>query len=99
MTSQGALDLERREQDESITVAKLRKTAEALDCDLVVALVPRTSLEDTVQQRARKKALEERDRIVHTMRLEAQQRGVAEALATERSQQEWLTNRLARLWD
>ena len=99
MTSQGALDLERRERDESITIAKLRETAEALNCDVVVTLVPKTSLEETVQQKAREKALEERNRIVHTMRLEAQHSGVEDALDTTKSQQDWLTTKLSRLWD
>lgn len=99
MTSQGALDLERRERDETIGLKKLREAAEALNMTLVVVLVPSTSLEAIVQERAHKKALDERNRIVHTMRLEDQHGGVEDALDVEKSRQDWLTKRLSALWD
>jgi predicted DNA-binding mobile mystery protein A len=50
----------------------LRRAAEALDCTLVYALVPKTSLESMVRTRARRIALREIGRVTHTMRLEAQ---------------------------
>ena len=99
MSSQGALDLERREARGTITVASLRKAAEALNCELVVALVPRTSLEETVREHARTRAAGERNRVVHTMRLEAQDEGVEAALDQRRSVESWVTTRIGRLWD
>lgn len=48
------------------------RAAEALDCTLVYALVPNTSLEAAVTERARKIAMRELKRVAHTMRLEAQ---------------------------
>jgi predicted DNA-binding mobile mystery protein A len=99
MSPQGAIDLERREGDESVTLKKLRAAAEALDATLVVALIPNTSLEDAVQQQARKKASNERNRIVHTMRLEDQLGGVEDALDIDKSAEAWLDERRSALWD
>lgn len=99
MSRQGVVDLERREAGETITLANLRKAAEALNCDLIVALVPRTSLEDTVREQAQIKATDERKRVVHTMRLEAQDEGVAATLAQRQDLDSWITTRIRRLWD
>jgi hypothetical protein len=70
-----------------------------MNCDLFVALVPRTSLEQTVREQAQAKAADERDRVIHTMRLEAQQSGVNEALDPTSDVQAWLTERIRQLWD
>jgi len=52
--SQSAVtQLERSEVTGRAQLDSLRKAADALDCNLVYALVPRTSLEDTVLTRAR----------------------------------------------
>jgi len=75
--SQSLEDMEKSEAKGSIRIETLRKVAEALDCTLVYALVPNTSLENTVQTRARKIARKELARIGHTMDLEAQ--GLSEA--------------------
>lgn len=99
MSPQGALDLERRELNETITVSKLRQAADGLNCELHIAFVPRTSLDQLVQHQARLKARQERNRIVHTMRLEAQEGGVESALDMNKSVESWLTARLSRLWD
>ena len=66
------VNMEQSESHGTIQLKTLRKAAEALDCVLVYALVPRTSLEDTVQARARELAVEQMARIGHTMDLEAQ---------------------------
>ena len=55
----------------------LRRAVEALDCTLVYALVPNTSLEGAVRERARKIAKRDLDRVAHTMKLEAQGTGDA----------------------
>lgn len=59
----------------------LRGLAEALDCDLVYALVPRTSLAETLEAQARRRAELLVGRVADSMKLEAQ--GV-EADETER---------------
>jgi predicted DNA-binding mobile mystery protein A len=69
--------LEKSETNESIQLKTLRRAAEALDCTLVYALVPNTSLEGTVRARAHKIAKRDLDRVAHTMKLEAQGTGDA----------------------
>lgn len=69
---QSVADLEKSEAHGTIQLKTLRKVAEALDCTLVYALVPNSSLEDVVQTRAREIARRELARIGHTMDLEAQ---------------------------
>src|SRR3954451_6151618 len=64
--------LEQSEIRDSIRLDSLRRAANALDCDLVYALVPRTSLDDTVTAQARRKAAEHLAPIAHSMRLEDQ---------------------------
>lgn len=64
--------LEQSEVSGRVQLDSLRRAAVALDCDLVYALVPRTSLEETVRRRAR--LLAERDvaSVDQTMKLEDQ---------------------------
>ncbi len=69
---QSVADLEKSEALGTIQLKTLRKAAEALDCTLVYALVPNSSLEKAVQTRAREIARKELARIGHTMDLEAQ---------------------------
>lgn len=64
--------IEKSEAAGTIQLNTLRRAAEALDCTLVYALVPNTSLETVVEARARKIAIRELQRVAHTMRLEAQ---------------------------
>jgi predicted DNA-binding mobile mystery protein A len=64
--------LERSEAAGAIQLKTLRRAAEALNCTLVYALVPNSSLEEAVCARARKIAARELGRVAHTMKLEAQ---------------------------
>jgi predicted DNA-binding mobile mystery protein A len=64
--------IEKSEVAGSVQFNTLRRAAEALDCTVVYALVPNTSLEDAVRQRARKIAIRDLQRVSHTMKLEAQ---------------------------
>jgi predicted DNA-binding mobile mystery protein A len=64
--------LERAEANEVVTLKSLRQAAEALDCVLVYALVPKTTLQDMVKNRARHVAETQLARTDHTMRLENQ---------------------------
>lgn len=64
--------LERSEAEGSITITSLRKVAQALECDLVYALVPKTSLKSILERQLRLKARREVAFIAHTMALEAQ---------------------------
>ncbi|PZO00607.1 MAG: mobile mystery protein A [Hyphomicrobiales bacterium] len=70
--------LERSEATGVIKLATLRRAAEALDCTLVYALVPKTPLERTVNDRARAIAIRDLGRVSHSMKLEAQGTGDAD---------------------
>ncbi|MDX8495322.1 mobile mystery protein A [Mesorhizobium sp. VK22B] len=69
--------IEKSEASGSVQLSTLRRAAEAMDCTLVYALVPNSSLENAVHQRARKIAIRALQRVAHTMRLEAQETGDA----------------------
>lgn len=64
--------LEQREQDGRIALAKLTEVAAAMDCTVVYALVPNSSLEDTVQRQARRVAAARLGYVADTMNLEDQ---------------------------
>jgi predicted DNA-binding mobile mystery protein A len=70
--------LEKSEASGTIQLDTLRRAAEALDCRVVYALVPNSSLEGAVRERARKIALRDLGRVAHTMALEAQGTGDAD---------------------
>ncbi len=76
-----ALSLERNERAGKVGLDTLRRAAEALDCDLVYALVPRSSLQMMVDERAKTMAAAQLRRVGHTMLLEAQ--GVPADVALE----------------
>ena len=75
-------DLELSERRRTIQLDTLARAADAMDCDVVYALVPRTSLEESVRLRARRKAAGHLGPITHHSRLEDQavSDGEAEAL-------------------
>jgi len=64
--------LERAELHGGITTGKLAEVASALDCTLVYALVPNSTLERTVRTQARTVAAQLLGYAVRTMALEAQ---------------------------
>jgi predicted DNA-binding mobile mystery protein A len=72
MSHAGVRKLESAEASDAITLASLRKLAEALDCELHYALVPRTSLRQHAQGRAEAVARERLRPISHSMALEDQ---------------------------
>jgi predicted DNA-binding mobile mystery protein A len=69
---QSVSDLEKSEATGSIQLKTLRRAAQALDCELVYALVPRRSLESAVRERARRIAARDLARVAHSMKLEDQ---------------------------
>lgn len=64
--------LETSEADDTISLATLRRAAEALGCELHYALVPKQSLADTLENRALALARQQMAAVSHTMALEAQ---------------------------
>jgi predicted DNA-binding mobile mystery protein A len=64
--------LEASERNQTIRLDTLARAAEAMDCELVYALVPRKPLEELVTEQAGRKASEQLRRLGHTMALEQQ---------------------------
>ena len=91
------------EQDEpagALTLKTMRQVAEALDCVFVYALVPRSSLEETVRTQAKVVAAERLQRVSHTMLLEGQALSSAEQKASLYAAIEELVRETPRdLWD
>jgi predicted DNA-binding mobile mystery protein A len=79
------LQLEKGEAEDRITLKSLRATANALDCDLVYALVPRAdSMQELIESRARAEAKERVLGVEHSMALENQAVGkIGEAVEAE----------------
>lgn len=65
--------LEASEREGRARLDTLARAADALGCDLVVALVPRTSLDETVRARARRVATARLNEVTTTMALEVQE--------------------------
>lgn len=72
VTTSTVTRLENSEADDTISLATLRRAAEALGCELQYALVPRQSLSETLEVRANELAQRRMAAISHTMALEAQ---------------------------
>ena len=79
------LQLEKGEAEDRITLKSLRAAANALDCDLVYALVPRAgSMQELIESRARTEAKERVVGVEHSMALENQAVGrIDEAVEAE----------------
>ena len=69
---QNISDLERSELHDTIKLETLRRTADALNCDLLYVLVPRSSLDDAVRAQARRRAAALLGPVAHHGRLEDQ---------------------------
>ncbi len=67
--------LERNELRETISIGKLAEVARAMNCQLVYALVPNTSLEQTVREQAEHVAARTLGYVSATMDLEDQSVG------------------------
>jgi predicted DNA-binding mobile mystery protein A len=94
------VQLERGESRGETTLRSLRQAAEALDCELVYALVPRTSLANILKQQAIKKAKKAIANVSHTMKLENQSVEKKEAEIQYRETVETLlSGSLKHLWD
>ncbi len=72
VSQQTVPDLEQSEIRDTIKLETLRRAADALECDLVYFLLPRTSLNETVKKQALRKAANHLDPLAHHSRLEDQ---------------------------
>lgn len=87
--------LEANEREGGIRLETLRRAANAMNCDLVYAFVPRQSLEQTVRLRAEEVLREHERHADQTMRLEEQ-----ESAPSDRARQRQLEDiiRSRNLW-
>ena len=67
-----AAQAERRESDGKVTLETLRKMANAMECDLIYAFVPRKTVQATLQEQALRKASQILSRADTHMSLEDQ---------------------------
>jgi len=91
-------EYERGEVRGSITLETLRRVAEALDAELIVALVPRKPVAAALRARAEFIAGEEMRAVINTMRLEDQE---VEGEATREEYEKLVTSLLTnprKLW-
>lgn len=99
ITRQAVLQLEVAERKQTASWTSLRKAADAMDCDVVFALIPRGSLSQVLMRQGRRQAEKHVARISHSMKLDAHVVGPAEEaqqveelaahLAAERSRALW----------
>jgi predicted DNA-binding mobile mystery protein A len=72
LSSQRISQIEKAEQDRSLTLANLERVAEGLNCRVEYVLVPHQPLDDIVWEQARTKAAADVAEVDHTMALEDQ---------------------------
>jgi predicted DNA-binding mobile mystery protein A len=93
-------EMEKAETHGNITLRSLRRAAEAMECDLVYAFVPKTDLETSLRIQAEKAAKKKLDGVRHTMRLEDQGLTVREdARLLAKTVKEWSEDPPRWLWD
>ena len=98
-TQQMVSRFEQNECDDSITLRSLRKIAEAMNCKLVYAIIPREgTLKDIINQQALLKAREIIDPVNHTMMLEAQEVGDKDEKIKEIAT-DLVNNLNSKIWD
>jgi predicted DNA-binding mobile mystery protein A len=100
VTQQRALAIEKAESSGSITLESLVRAANALDCRLIYAVVPRASLESLVEDRAAMLARKRLTSACHTMALEAQNvSGPDEAAQFEKLVRHLVDHSGSKLWE
>ena len=92
------LSYERAELLGRIQIDTLRRVADALDSELIVALVPRKSISEILRARAREIAEQEMSATVQSMRLEDQEVNVADTKAQFDLMVENLVREPKKLW-
>jgi len=84
---QNVQKFERAEATDRITLATLRRVADAMGCDLVYALVPKSgSFAELAEQPTREQAARDVKSVVHTMALEDQKPESAHQLLEDEAQ-------------
>ena len=92
--------MEGAEHTGSLTIKNLERAANALDCELVYALVPRRSLQVMVEERVKQKAISSIAAISHSMMLEDQTVGdEATAVQLEQLIQKMMQSARSNIWE
>ena len=100
VTGPAVSQYEKGEVNRTITLETLEKVAAALGCEFVYALVPKVSLDDLLQRRARRLATEMIERTSHSMHLEQQDVSENESKKQiEDLTQQLLADRPRTLWN
>lgn len=73
ISRQAVSQMEQRESDGSVTLRALEKAAQALDSQLVYAIVPVRPIGQMLEERVLRRARQMMDSVRHTMRLEDQE--------------------------
>jgi predicted DNA-binding mobile mystery protein A len=82
------LEFEEAEANDRITLRSLRRVADAMDCELVYAIVPKSgTLAELVEARARDQATQDVLDVENTMALENQAAGNVEKLIEDETKQ------------
>jgi predicted DNA-binding mobile mystery protein A len=100
VTRQRVALIEKDELGSSATLKTMRRVAESLDCVFVYALVPRTSLEQTLHEQAKRLAKKRLARASHTMMLENQELSeIDQEQALNDMVKELIETQPSTLWD
>jgi len=95
--------LEEREPKKNVTLNSLEKAANAMGCDLIYAIVPKSpnkTLEDIIAQKAQESAARILKKVAHTMKLEAQSTSNEDMKKQiERTAKELQLKADSRIWD
>lgn len=92
--------IENAETEGDLKLSSLKKIAEGLDMKFVYGFVPKTTLEDMVQDQAKKIAKKRMSRVNHTMRLEDQEISASDKVkAMEDLIQQILIDEPKDFWD
>jgi len=84
---QAVQQFEKAEANDRITLAALRRVAEAMGCELVYALVPRTgSFAELAERPTRDRAKRDVESVMHAMLLEDQKPGNAKQMLEDEDQ-------------
>ncbi len=100
MNSASASKLEKNEAEDKITLASLKKLADALNCDITYSLVPREgSFRNNIKEQARKYVFSQMNNVDHNMMLENQQMDDADRAEHIKQRSDELTNSVdTKIW-
>lgn len=94
-------NFEKREQSETVSLATLKKAANAMDMELVYYFKPKVgSIKNTIEKQARKKAMEILNQSNQTMKLEDQETNTkSQEIELERLTKDIMNKMPQNLWD